>query len=195
VNETGDWRSRKWASTHRRIFDTAMRLFQEQGFDRVNVGQLAAAAEVSVPTFYAHFPGKEHIVMQLPTTDEIAALISTQPADRPVGERLRMAAPAWFAQWTPEERADTLARWKVIAATPTLRNRAAEFERTTAGMVAGVLPTEPGGSLSPAEAVVVDAHLAAFTRGLLAWADSDGQGDLEQLVDEAIAALHQGGAV
>ena len=33
------------------------------------------------------------------------------------------------------------------------------------------------------------AHLAAFTSGLLAWADSDGQEDLEKLVDAAFAAL------
>ncbi len=197
VSDTGDWRSRKWASTHRRIFDTAMRLFQEQGFDRVNVGQLAAAAEVSVPTFYAHFPSKEHIVMQLPTAEQMAALLATQPADLPVGERLAGGRPGvFFAQWTPRgpggharplegHRRDT------VAAQPRRRVRA---DDRRAWWPAPCRP-EPGGSLQPAEAVVVDAHLAAFTRGLLAWADSDGQEDLQKLVDEAISALHQGGAV
>jgi AcrR family transcriptional regulator len=194
VTHSGDWRSRKWAATHQRIYETAMRLFQEDGFERVNVAQLAAAAGVSVPTFYAHFPSKEHIVMQLPTPEQMAALMATQPADLPLAVRLRRAAPLYFAQWTPEERADILARWKVIAATPALRTRAAEFERTTAVMVAGALPAEPGGSLSAADAVVVNAYLAAFTSGLLAWADSDGEQDLEQLVDDAFAALQGGGA-
>jgi hypothetical protein len=85
VSDTGDSRSRRWAATHRRIYETAMRLFREQGFERVNIGRLAAAAEVSVPTFYAHFPSKEHVIMQLPTAEQIASLIATQPADRPLG--------------------------------------------------------------------------------------------------------------
>jgi AcrR family transcriptional regulator len=189
VTATGDWRSQKWEATHRRIYDAALRLFQEEGFDRVNVGQLAKAAGVSVPTFYAHYPSKEHIVMQLPTAEQMSALLSTQPADLPLATRLRRAAPAWFAQWSPDERADTLARWKVIAATPALRTRAAEFERTTAGLVAGALPAGEGGSLTPAEAIVVNAHLAAFTAGLLAWADCNGERKLEGLVDEAFDAL------
>ena len=189
MSERGDWRSQKWEGTHRRIYETAMKLFQDEGFERVNVGQLAKAAGVSVPTFYAHYPSKEHIVMQLPTSEQMSALLSTQPADLPVATRLRRAAPMWFAQWGPEERAEMLARWKVIASTPALRTRAAEFERTTAGLVAGALPPGHSGPLTPAEAVVVMAHLAAFTSGLLAWADSDGERNLEQLVDEAFAAL------
>jgi AcrR family transcriptional regulator len=191
VDDSGDWRSRKWAATHRRIFDNAMRLFQEEGFDRVNVGQLAAAAEVSVPTFYAHFPSKEHVVMQLPSPEQIAALLATLPSDLPVGERLRRFVPLFFAQFTEQDWEDTLVRWKIIAATPGLRTRAAEYERTTADMLAGALPGGSGAALTPAEAVVVNGYMAAFTTGLLAWADSDGQEDLQKLVDEAISVLHR----
>ena len=191
MDDTGDWRSRKWAATHRRIFDNAMRLFQEEGFDRVNVGQLAAGAEVSVPTFYAHFPSKEHVVMQLPSPEQIAALLATLPSDLPVGERLRRFVPLFFEQFTEQDWEDTLVRWKIIAATPGLRTRAAEYERTTADMLAEALPSGSGASLTPAEAVVVNGYMAAFTTGLLAWADSDGQEDLGRLVDEAISVLHR----
>ena len=191
VDDSGDWRSRKWAATHRRIFDHAMRLFQEEGFDRVNVGQLAAAAEVSVPTFYAHFPSKEHVVMQLPSPEQIAALLAALPSDLPVGERLRRFVPLFFEQFTEQDWEDTLVRWKIIAATPGLRTRAAEYERTTADMLAEALPSGSGASLTPAEAVVVNGYMAAFTTGLLAWADSDGQEDLGRLVDEAISVLHR----
>ena len=193
VSDTGDSRSRRWAATHRRIYETAMRLFREQGFERVNIGRLAAAAEVSVPTFYAHFPSKEHVIMQLPTAEQIASLIATQPADLPLGERLRRVVTEFFDRFSPEEWEETLDRWKIIAATPALRTRAAEFERTTADMLAGALRAEPGLSLTPAEAVVVNACMAAFTTGLLAWADSDGQEDVRTLVDAAIAAVQGGG--
>ena len=75
VSETQDWRARRWEATHERIYATAMRLFQEQGFEPVSVGQIASGAEVSVPTFYAHYQSKEHLVMQLPTAAEMTALL------------------------------------------------------------------------------------------------------------------------
>jgi AcrR family transcriptional regulator len=191
VSETQDWRARRWEETHQRIYATAMRLFEEKGFEQVNVGQIATGAGVSVPTFYAHYPSKEHLVMQLPTAEEMNALLATQPADLPVADRIRQAMPVWFASWTPELREVQLARWKVIATTPTLRTRAAEFERTTAGMIADALPAQPGGTLSPAERVVVHAYLSAFTLGMLAWADGNGERKLEELIDEAFDALQK----
>lgn len=182
-------RSPRWEATHQRIYAAAMRLFQEHGFERVSVAQLAAAGGVSIPTFYAHFPSKEHVVLQLPTTDEMSRLVTRQPAHLPVAARVRAAVAGLFAAWSPDQRADVFARWVIIAATPSLRTRAAEFERATADMVAGALPTESGAGLSPAEVVVVMAHLAALTSGLLAWADSDGERTVEELVDEAFEAL------
>jgi AcrR family transcriptional regulator len=191
VTESSDWRSRRWATTHQRIYDTAMALFQEHGFERVNVGQIAAGAGVSVPTFYAHYASKEHVVMALPTAEEVHALIAGQPSELPLADRLRRAAPLWFASWTPEFRDAVLARWQVIARTPVLRMRAAEFERTTAGFIAEALPAEPGAALRPSDTIVVNAYLAAYTAGLLAWADCNGERKLEELVDEAFDALQQ----
>jgi AcrR family transcriptional regulator len=185
-----DWRARRWAETHERIYATAMRLFQEHGFERVSVGQIASGAGVSGPTFYAHYPSKEHLVMQLPTAEELTTLLGSEPRDLPAGERIRRAVPVWFASWTPEYREAQLARWRLIATTPTLRMRAAEFERTTAGMVADALPTE-GRPAGPTESIVVNAYLTAYTAGLLAWADGNGERKLEELIDEAFDALEQ----
>lgn len=189
MSESPDWRSRRWAATHQRIYDVALELFQAHGFDAVSVGQIARAAGVSVPTFYAHYPSKEHIVMQLPAPEDIHALMAGQPADLPVGERIRRAVPQWFASWTVESRDAQLARWRVIATTPSLRTRAAEFERTTAGLVADALPGETGVKLGPADAVVVNAYMSALTTGVLAWADANGEGKLEEYVDQAFDAL------
>jgi AcrR family transcriptional regulator len=188
VSDSPDWRSRRWAATHQRIYDTAMRLFQEHGFEPVTVGQIAAGAEVSVPTFYAHYPSKEHIVMQLPTAEDIAQLIAGQPAGLPAAERIRRAVPLWLSHWTAEELEVHLSRWRVIATTPTLRIRAAEFERTTAGMVTDALPVE-GARLRPGDATVVNAYLAAYTSAVLAWADGNGERKLEEHVNEAFDAL------
>ena len=189
MSDTGDWRRRRWDATHQRIYDVALQLFQDHGFEQVSVTQIATGAGVSVPTFYAHYPSKEHLVMQLPTAEEITGLIAALPADRPLRERLRQASPIWFSTWTPEHRDAQLIRWRIIAGLPSLRTRAAEFERATAGLVADALRAEHGGTLPPADAVVVNAYMSAYTAALLAWADHDGEGKLEELIDEAFDAL------
>ena len=188
MSGTQDWRARRWEETHERIYATAMRLFQEQGFEQVSVGQIASGAGVTGPTFYAHYPSKEHLVMQLPTAEELTALLGSEPSDLPVGERIRRAVPVWFGSWTPEFREAQLARWRVIATTPVLRMRAAQFERTTAEMVVDALPHE-GRAGGPAESIVVNAYLTAYTAGLLAWADGNGERKLEELIDEAFDVL------
>jgi len=189
VTETPDWRARRWAATHQRIYDAALALFQERGFDAVNVGQIAREAGVSVPTFYAHYASKEHVIMQLPTAEEMDALVAALPAQLPLRERVQHAPLIWVAAWSPEVREATLARWRIIAADPGLRTRAAEFERTTANLITDALRRQAGGTLPSAAAVVVQVFMAAFTAGVLAWADCDGERKLEELIDEAFEAL------
>ena len=191
MSESGDWRSRRWEATHQKIYDAAMRLFQNHGFEQTSVAQIAAEAGVSVPTFYAHYPSKEHVVMQLPTAEEIGALVAALPAELPVRERVRHAVPLWLSAWTPEFREAQLVRWRIIAGVPGLRTRAAEFERVTAGLLTDALRAEPGNTFRPADAIVVNAHMTALTAGALAWADCNGEHKLEELVDEAFEALQQ----
>jgi hypothetical protein len=108
-----------------------------------------------------------------------------------VADRIRRAMPEWFASWDADYREVQLVRWKVIATTPALRTRAAEFERATAGMIADALPGQPGVTLRPADQVVVSAYLSAYTLGMLAWADGNGERKIEEIVDEAFDALQQ----
>jgi AcrR family transcriptional regulator len=184
VTESPDWRARRWATTHQRIYDVALELFQRHGFEQVAIGQIVREAGVSVPTFYAHYPSKEHLIMQLPTPEDVAALIGTQPAELSVGERIRRAVTMFFSQWDMDAQ---LIRWRIIATTPSLRRRAAEFERTTAELVADAIPAT--GGPGPAESARINAYLAAFTTGVLAWADCEGERKIEELVFEAFDAL------
>jgi AcrR family transcriptional regulator len=179
----------RWELTHQRIYDVALELFQKEGFENVSVGQIAKGAKISAPTFYAHYPSKEHLVMQVPTVEDLSKLLAGQPADLSLPERLRRAVPLWFADWTPEYREAQLARWRVIATTPALRTRAAEFERFTAELVGDAVPAAPGQRLSQADQIILNAYLATFTAGMLAWADCNGERKLEELLDEAFEAL------
>jgi AcrR family transcriptional regulator len=187
----GDWRSRRWEATHQRIYDVALQLFQQHGFEQVSVGQIAAGAGISVPTFYSHYPSKEHLIMRLPTVHDFAALLAGQPPELTLAERIRLAVPLWMSTWTPEFREDALARWRIVAATPALRHRAAEFERTTGSVVADALPTAPGAVLRAADMIIINAYMSAYTAGLLAWADCNGAHKLEDLIEDAFDALQE----
>jgi hypothetical protein len=127
--------------------------------------------------------------MQLATADDMTALVAALPRGFPLTERLRHAAPIWFSAWGPESMETELVRWRIIAGNPSLRTRAAEFERVTAGLLADALRAERGSALPPADTVVVAAYMAAFTAGVLAWADSNGERKIEELIDEAFNAL------
>jgi AcrR family transcriptional regulator len=185
-----DWRDRKRAGTHERIYETAMRLFAEEGFEAVHVGRIAAEAGVSVPTFYAHFASKEQIVLPVPSADDMSGFLELAPADLPLGERIRQLAPHWFGQFRAEDRVELLARWRVVAATPTLRIRAAEYERATAEALIGAFE-KADGPLAPADQVVATAYLTAFTATFLAWADARGALTLEEAAEMAFRPLRE----
>jgi len=189
VSSLPERRSRRWEATHRRILEAALELFQEHGFDVVGIGQIAAAAGVSVPTFYAHYPSKEHVIMRLPSPEETASLLADQPAELPLGQRIRRSAVQMMAGIDGEAEAELAARWQVIASTPALRHRAAEFERATAAMVLESLARTSGQPIGPTDTVIAGAYLSAYTAGLLLWADSRGERALVACVEAAFDAL------
>ena len=188
-NRTPEWASARREATRQRIYRTAMQLFAERGFEPVSVGLIAATAGVSVPTFYAHFPSKEQIVLQVPSAEQISAAVAQQPGELPLAERLRRVAHAWFDDFSAAERADVLARWQVVATTEHLRIRAAEFEHATAQLVIDALPPDPTDAVVATKAVVVTAYMAAITAVLLAWADGNGQRELGEIAEAAFRAL------
>ncbi len=184
----GGRREEKRRRTHARIFDEAMRLFEERGFDDVSVGEITRAAGVSAPTFYAHFESKDHLILSLPTPEDVVRLIAAVPPDLPTPELLRgvmltaLTGGAGFAD--PDQ---VLERWRIVAASPGLRMRAAGFERATAEMILQALPEEE--AASPATRVTVTALMSAYTQILLRWAESDGRRPVEEVVDEVLGEL------
>ena len=51
--------------TRASLFEAAIAEFTKVGFDRASVAEIARAAGVSRPTFYFHFPTKEHVLLEL----------------------------------------------------------------------------------------------------------------------------------
>lgn len=56
-------RERKKAQTRSNLWQTAIELFVEHGFDNVSIAQIVAAADVSKMTFFNYFGTKEDLVV------------------------------------------------------------------------------------------------------------------------------------
>jgi AcrR family transcriptional regulator len=188
VTGPGGRREEKRRQTHERIFDEAMRLFRERGFETVAVGDIASAAGVSVPTFYAHYESKDHLILALPRPEDVVRLVRAFPTDMPTVELLRQVMVTALTEGGGiEDPARVLERWRIISSSPSLRLRAAGFERATADMVLNALPPEEKGD--PRTQVTVTALMSAYTQILLRWAESDGKRPVEEVVGEVLGAL------
>ena len=58
-------RERQRAATRERLFAAALAEFRRVGFERASVAEIARAAGVSRPSFYAHFPSLDHVLFEL----------------------------------------------------------------------------------------------------------------------------------
>ena len=57
--------------TRARLFEAALAEFAKVGFDGASVAEIARAAGVSRPSFYFHFPTKEHVLLELQWRKEL----------------------------------------------------------------------------------------------------------------------------
>jgi hypothetical protein len=144
-----------------------------------------------VPTFYAHYDSKDALLMPLPTRAELQAVFASQPEGLPAAERARGAIFLWLDQIEAHAREDVLARWRIIATTPSLRLRTAGFERATAALGLDALQAEDGHRPPPAVEVGMTALMSAYTQILLRWAEADGRVPLEEVAEQVLAALRE----
>jgi AcrR family transcriptional regulator len=112
-------RERKKAATRRKIADTALRLFLEQGYDAVGIREVAARADVAVTTLFAYFPAKEALVFDL--DQDFEQLLTRSVLDRAPEEPLVKAVHGAVREMVRHCSADEAAPlWRMIDATPAL---------------------------------------------------------------------------
>ena len=169
----------------------ALRLFDERGFDRVTVDEIASQAHISVRTFYRYFPAKED-VLQVNIdrrSDALRVALSRRPVEEPPLRTLRLA----LVEVVSAEDPAVLRRWiAVIAATPSvlksvlggiqLKSQRVITEFLAARLALpsdGVVPT----ALAAAAGGVLQASLTSwFLRG----------GDVARTISEGFEVLERG---
>ncbi len=63
-NATPSRRARKKERTRSQIYEAAMQLFLERGYDAVTIDEICAAADVARGTFFLHFPTKDALLAE-----------------------------------------------------------------------------------------------------------------------------------
>ncbi|ACC42272.1 conserved hypothetical regulatory protein [Mycobacterium marinum M] len=120
----GSLRDRRRAELFSLIQQTAHRLFAERGFDAVTTEDIAAAAGVSISTYFRHAPTKEGLLVD-PVRQAITEIVSSYrswPADESAVEAL-IALFVSYARDAGDLKLDTWRR--AIATAPYLLSKSA----------------------------------------------------------------------
>jgi len=132
-------RQRKKQRTREAIIDAALRLFDERGFEKTTIADIAAAADIAPRTFFGYFRSKEDVVFA--DFPEVSEQIARRLRERDEGETAIDALKAWFAERLedidPTDARDRCRR-RVIEQSDTL----AAHEQAMLGQVANLLAEE-----------------------------------------------------
>ena len=89
-------RERQKATRTQRILDEAFELFRSVGYEAARIEDIAAAAELSVGTFYNYFPSKAEILLEHGDTSGAIAAYSALEGRGTVAARRSFWAVAWL---------------------------------------------------------------------------------------------------
>ncbi|GAA1626701.1 hypothetical protein GCM10009679_34620 [Saccharothrix algeriensis] len=165
------------------LLECALDLFEQQGYERTTVAQIASAAGVTEMTFFRHFAAKERLVVEDPYDPVIAGAVAAQPRTMaPLARAVAGLRAAWGRLPEPESAA-VRRRVRIAAATPSLRAAISANNAATEQILVDQLVAD-GADPGPAR-VAAAAVLAGLTAALLDWSQRDGVA----LTDVVSAAL------
>ncbi len=177
-------RERKKLETRGRIFDAALTLFAERGYDAVKVEDIAARADVANATFFLHFPTKASLIGAF--NDQVSAKIAErlEGFDLPAVDKLELLRALVLDEWS---RHGALLRRIVEEATG---EGAALIEASAslAALIAGIVAEGQRRGELEAEfdaEIVANCLVSSWRASMLQWAAT---GD----ADEARRANRQG---
>lgn len=182
----GSLRERKKLKTRESIQREAMRLIQEQGYDKTTVEQIAAAVEVSPSTFFNYFPSKEDVVLYDAYDPIIGKLLLERPADEPLSVAIRNVLEE-MAGIFERDREVILARARLWIEEPSLRARLWEELEKGQDFMSGLIAHRSGRNADDFEIrVTVMVIIMAAMEAMREWVRHDGQGSFVGTVRRAL---------
>jgi len=178
----------RWEPNARnRLVDAALELFQERGYDRTTVGEIATRAGLTERTFFRYFADKREVLFGRSGDLEkgIAEAISGAPATTSPLDAVVGGLEAAAAAFPP--RRDYRARQRLIAAHPELQERDLIKLASLSSAIAEALRvrgvSEPGASLA------AEAGIAIFKIAFERWVGGAQPRDLPAQIRAALAEL------
>lgn len=145
-------RERKKRERRDAIAAHALRLFTENGFERVSMREIAQVADVSEPTVFNYFPTKENLVFNEDRERELALLQAVR--DRPPGTSVVAAFRDKALELLDRHRRETDMNWfRVVQGSPALQRYRRELYARQALSLAVVLKTQTGWRLGDVTAL------------------------------------------
>lgn len=190
-------RERNKGRTRDDIIQAALGLFEERGYDATRCEDIAAAADVSVRTFFRYFDTKVDVVMattgdERPDETFIADLLSRPSTEGPVtafGNMMRAPIAVFESGRTLEVRQTLL-----MLTTPGLESLLLEHFRRIESVLVGAIATRLNLPTDDLDAWLLAAALCAAMRiAFVHWANSGAPpGTLWPLLQERLDRLEHG---
>lgn len=180
-------RERKKLKTKETIQREAMRLFEERGYEETTIEAIAAAAEISPSTFFNYFPTKEDVVLFDRYDPLMVSLMLAGPSDEPLSATIARGIDG-LGPLVASDHALVLARAKLGLKVPALRARFWEELEKAQALLGGVFAKHTGRDEADFEVRVLSMMLVtASFEGLLEWLHRGGEGNMFEVVQEALA--------
>lgn len=173
-------RAQRRARTRQVIFEAALTLFGNRGFDATTIKQIAELAGVSQRTIFHYFPTKDDILFNTPPHEiaELQDFIEAQPQGLSDLETIETALVAWLLRDGARDetaRAMTQLLVRAAAASPMLRGKQAGFSDKLAAAAATTIAARRGEPV-PSRATVRLSQLAFWAMHSIVeeWVDTPG---------------------
>ena len=180
------------AAVRAELAQVAFELFRREGFDKVTLDDLAAAAGVSRSTFLRYFGTKEDAVLGAFEGHDrrVADALRARPADEDEWTALRGAMDTVIERYRADPEG-SLATTQLVRETPALCARYLEKQHSWRPALVEALAERSGSEGHPAlgQTVRAAAAIDCLQVAIDHWTASDGRLDLVTLLDEAFAAL------
>jgi AcrR family transcriptional regulator len=181
----------RWEPNPRvRLVESALELFEEQGYDETGVTEIAQRAGLTKTTFFRHFPDKREVLFagQEAHSELLAHAVADAPSDATPLQMVKGALDA-LAATQPLDRHAFNARWRaVVGAHSELQEREA---LKYAGYLAAISDALRRRSIPEATAAVAaDLGILAFKIAFTRWAQSTLPPALPDLVHATLDEIH-----
>lgn len=184
----------------RHIQGVALDLFDEHGYVRVTVEQVAAAADVSPSSVYRYFGTKERLVLHDEYDPQMLSIL--EGAVSPIitaGDLLslvRTAVDAVLGHLDRYELRKIERRMRYVVSEPDVRARMARDAEDLGEQLRGLVAARAGAAPDSLEVrVVIASALWGFLGAVDLWVESDFAESLQSLIERTMDVLAGGGDV